>query len=160
MGRERREDERKDFIVSHGRADRAWAEWVAWQLTEAGYTVELAVWDWAAGQNAMTAMSDALHRGDRVVALFSAAYFDRSRYTTEEWSSAMMHLPDAAEGHCAGAVQEMSAGQVTHMLRPLMYKDLFGLPRTRPAGCCSRRSAARPGPARNRPSRAGARLGS
>ena len=27
-----------DFFVSHAGADRAWAEWVAWQLTEAGYT--------------------------------------------------------------------------------------------------------------------------
>ena len=25
-----------DFFVSHAGADRAWAEWVAWQLAEAG----------------------------------------------------------------------------------------------------------------------------
>lgn len=31
-----------DFFVSHAGADWAWAEWVAWQLTDAGYTVELA----------------------------------------------------------------------------------------------------------------------
>ncbi len=74
--------DRVDFFVSHAGADRAWAEWVAWQLTEAGYIVELDVWDWAAGQNFMTAMSDALERCDRVVALFSAAYFDRSRQVT------------------------------------------------------------------------------
>ena len=30
--------DRADFFVSHAGADRAWAEWVAWQLTEAGYT--------------------------------------------------------------------------------------------------------------------------
>ena len=41
--------DRMDFFVSHAGADRAWAEWVAWQLAEAGYTVELDVWDWAAG---------------------------------------------------------------------------------------------------------------
>ena len=52
--------DRADFFVSHAGADRAWAEWVAWQLTEAGYTVELDVWDWAAGRNFVTAMSDAL----------------------------------------------------------------------------------------------------
>ena len=40
---------RKDFFVSHAGSDRAWAEWIAWQLTEAGYTVVLDVWDWAAG---------------------------------------------------------------------------------------------------------------
>jgi hypothetical protein len=28
--------DRTDFFVSHAGGDRAWAEWVAWQLTEAG----------------------------------------------------------------------------------------------------------------------------
>ena len=60
---------------------------------EAGYSVELDVWDWAAGRNFVTAMSDALERYDRVVALFSAEYFDRSRYTAEEWTAAALHVP-------------------------------------------------------------------
>src|SRR6266516_2514355 len=80
--------DRADFFVSHAGSDRAWAEWVAWHLAQAGYSVELDVWDWAAGRNFITAMSDALDRCDRVVALFSAAYFDRSRYTTQEWAAA------------------------------------------------------------------------
>lgn len=63
--------DRVDFFVSHAGADRAWAELVAWQLTDAGYTVELDMWDWAAGQNFMTAISDALGRYDRMLALFS-----------------------------------------------------------------------------------------
>ena len=92
------EGDRKDFFVSHAGADRAWAEWVAWQLTDAGYTVELDVWDWAAGQNFMTAMSDALDRCDRVVALFSAAYFERERYTMDEWTAAALHAPGTGEG--------------------------------------------------------------
>jgi two-component SAPR family response regulator len=75
--------ERSDFVVSHAGADRAWAEW---QLVDAGYTVELDVWDWAVGRNFVTTISDALERCDRVVALLSTAYFDRSRYITEEWS--------------------------------------------------------------------------
>jgi hypothetical protein len=35
--------DRIDFFISHAGADRAWAEWVAWQLDAAGYTVELDV---------------------------------------------------------------------------------------------------------------------
>jgi TIR domain len=85
--------DRSDFFVSHAGADRAWAEWVAWELTEAGYTVELDVWDWAAGQNFVMAMSDALERCDRVVPLFSSAYFDRSRYTTDEWTVGALRTP-------------------------------------------------------------------
>ena len=64
---------------------------MAWQLTEAGYSVELDVWDWAVGRNFVTAISDALDRCERVVALFSAAYFQRARYTTEEWSAAVLY---------------------------------------------------------------------
>ena len=85
--------DRIDFFVSHAGADRAWAEWVAWQLTDAGYSVELDVWDWAAGQNLVTAIGDALERADRVVALFSAAYFERDRYTTAEWSASLIPVP-------------------------------------------------------------------
>ena len=30
-----------DFFVSHAGADRAWAEWVAWQLIQTGYSVDV-----------------------------------------------------------------------------------------------------------------------
>ena len=120
--------DRVDFFVSHAGRDRAWAEWVAWQLTDAGDAVELDVWDWAAGQNFMTAMSDALDRADRVVALFSAAYFDRSRYTTEEWSASVLHLPGADVGRLLPLrVEELPGGQMPTLLRPLLFRDLFGL---------------------------------
>jgi hypothetical protein len=120
--------ERADFFISHAGADRAWAEWVAWQLTEAGYTVELDVWDWAAGQNFITAMSDALDRSDRVVALFSAAYFDRSRYTTEEWSAAALHGLGREEGRLVPLrVEEVPSEDVPAVLRPLLFRDLFGV---------------------------------
>ncbi len=120
--------DRTDFFVSHAGPDRAWAEWVAWQLTEAGYTVELDVWDWAAGQNFVTAMSDALDRCDRVVALFSAAYFDRSRYTTDEWSAASLHVPGTGEGRPVPVrVEDVPAEDMPAVLGPLVYQDLFGV---------------------------------
>ena len=100
-----------DFFVSHAGADRAWAEWVAWQLTDAGYTVELDAWDWAAGRNFVLAMSDALARCDRVLALFSAAYFERPRYTTEEWTAALVHVPGTGQGRLVPVrVENVPAG--------------------------------------------------
>jgi hypothetical protein len=120
--------DRVDFFVSHAGADRAWAEWVAWQLTEAGYTVELDVWDWAAGQNFVTAISDALDRCDRVVALFSAAYFDRDRYTTEEWSASVLHVPGAEQGRLVPVrVEKVPTARMPAVLRPLVYRDVFGM---------------------------------
>ena len=123
----RMEGDRKDFFVSHAGADRAWAEWVAWQLTDAGYTVELDVWDWAAGQNFMTAMSDALDRCDRVVALFSAAYFDRSRYTTRS-GRPQRCTRRYGEGRLVPLrVEDVPTAEMPAVLRPLLFRDLFGV---------------------------------
>ena len=120
--------DRADFFVSHAGADRAWAEWVAWQLTDAGYTVELDAWDWAVGQNFMLAMSDALARCDRVLALFSPAYFERPRYTTEEWTAALVHGPGTGQGRLVPVrVENMPAEDMPAVLRPLIFCDLFGL---------------------------------
>jgi TIR domain/Tetratricopeptide repeat/NB-ARC domain len=120
--------DRTDFFVSHAGADRAWAEWVAWQLTQAGYTVVLDVWDWAAGRNFITAISDALDHCDRVVALFSAAYFDRSRYTTEEWTTALLHAPGTETGRLVPVrVEDVPVADMPAMLRPVLFKDLFGV---------------------------------
>ena len=120
--------DRVDLFISHAGADRAWAEWVAWQLDHAGYAVELDVWDWAAGQNFVMAMSNALERCDRVVALFSAAYFDRSRYTGEEWSASLVHAPVPDRGRLVPVrIEDVPSGQVPAILRTLTYRDLFGL---------------------------------
>ena len=121
-------EDRTDFFVSHAGRDRAWAEWVAWQLTDAGYRVELAAWDWAPGRNFVTAMNDAVERCNRVVALWSAAYFDRSRYTTEEWSAAMVHMPGMTEGRLVPLrIEPVPADKVPAVLRSLVSFDLFGV---------------------------------
>ncbi|WP_448612485.1 toll/interleukin-1 receptor domain-containing protein [Geodermatophilus sp. URMC 60] len=49
-----------DFFVSHAGRDTAWAEWLAWQLQDAGHSVELAVWDWAPGEDFVARMQQAL----------------------------------------------------------------------------------------------------
>jgi TIR domain/Tetratricopeptide repeat/NB-ARC domain len=115
--------ERTDFFISHAGADRAWAEWVAWQLTDAGYTVELDAWDWAAGQNFVIAMSDALVRCERVLALFSAAYFERPRYTTEEWSAALTKRDRIVPVR----VEDVPEEAVPPVLQTLIYADVFGM---------------------------------
>ena len=51
-----------DFFISHAGRDTAWAEWLAWQLQQAGYRVELDVWDWAPGEDFVARMAAALQR--------------------------------------------------------------------------------------------------
>jgi hypothetical protein len=40
-----------DLLVSYTSADRAWAEWVAETLEEAGHSTGLRAWDFRPGEN-------------------------------------------------------------------------------------------------------------
>jgi TIR domain/Tetratricopeptide repeat/NB-ARC domain len=113
---------RVDFFVSHAGRDQAWAEWVAWHLVEAGYTVELGCWDWAAGENFVTKMHEALDAANRVVALFSPAYFEDRRYTTEEWTSALVKTDGG--GHRLVPVY-IEPCAVSGLLGSLIHVELF-----------------------------------
>jgi hypothetical protein len=113
-----------DFFVSHAGRDRAWAEWVAWHLAEAGYTVELDAWDWAAGENFVARMHAAVDAADRVIALLSPAYFEDGRYTADEWSSAL--VKDDHGAHRLVPVQ-VERCALPRLLRPLVRVELFGV---------------------------------
>ncbi len=41
----------KDFFISYNKADRSWAEWIAWQLVEAKYEVAIQAWDFRPASN-------------------------------------------------------------------------------------------------------------
>jgi tetratricopeptide (TPR) repeat protein len=109
-----------DIFVSYAGPDRPWAEWVASQVEAAGLSVELDAWDWAAGSNFVLNMNDALARASRVVALYSKAYFDRSRYTTEEWAAAVA----ARQRLLPLRVEEVEPPPI---LLPLVWVDIFGI---------------------------------
>ena len=114
-----------DLFVSYAGPDRPWAEWAAQQLETAGYSVELDVWDWAAGSNAVLKMNDALARARRVLIMYSTAYFDRSRFTVDEWTGVVAERPNGGEGRLVPVrVQEVKPPPI---LTPLVYRDLFGL---------------------------------
>jgi TIR domain/Tetratricopeptide repeat/NB-ARC domain len=115
---------RRDFFISHAGHDRAWAEWVAWHLSDAGYNVELDCWDWGPGDNFVLKMSKALDSADRVVALLSPEYFEPSRYTADEWSAAL--IKDEAGQHRLLPLR-IAPCDVPHLLRPLVSSDLFGM---------------------------------
>src|SRR3954462_15730495 len=90
-----------DFFSSHAGRDTGWAEWLAWQLHEAGYTVELDVWDWAPGQDFVARMETALKRADRLLAVCTEAYFS-STFGGAELRAAFAG-PAAAGGGSGGS---------------------------------------------------------
>jgi tetratricopeptide (TPR) repeat protein len=71
-------------FVSYAGPDRPWAEWAAAQLEAAGWSAELDVWDWAAGDSIQLRMNQALESADRVLALWSPAYFEPHRFTQDQ----------------------------------------------------------------------------
>ncbi|MEV5730327.1 toll/interleukin-1 receptor domain-containing protein [Streptomyces pharetrae] len=79
-------DEPELIFVHHaGHPDDQWAEWVAWQLEEAGYQVELELWHWRAGDDVVTRMNAALERASALVAVISPHYFEPERNTEFVW---------------------------------------------------------------------------
>jgi TIR domain/NB-ARC domain len=73
-----------DFFVSYTSADRAWAEWIAWQLEAEGYKVVVQAWDFTGGRDWVHEMQQASSTAERVVAVLSAAYL-QSAHGEAEW---------------------------------------------------------------------------
>jgi TIR domain-containing protein/tetratricopeptide repeat protein len=115
--------EQTDFFISHAGRDTAWAEWLAWQLEQAGYRVELAVWDWAPGEDFVTRMQQALQRADRLLAVCTEAYFT-STYGSAELRAAFAGLA-GAEGRILPVLVEPVA--LPPLYAPLIHLDLTGL---------------------------------
>src|SRR5512144_910014 len=103
--------------------DQVWAEWLAWQLIEAGYTVELDVWDWTRGQDFVARMQDALRRVERLLVVWSEAYF-RSPFGGAELRAAFVRQAQAA-GRIVPVLVEPAT--VPDLYASLIYVDLVGL---------------------------------
>ncbi|MEV6024359.1 FxSxx-COOH system tetratricopeptide repeat protein [Streptomyces sp. NPDC052036] len=113
----------QSVFVSYAGPDQAWAEWVAWQLKDAGYEVELDVWDWRTGDNFIDRMNEALERATAVVALFSNNYFSRTRWTKEEWTAVVARR----ERLVPLTIEPLTAADVPDILSAVIRKDLHGL---------------------------------
>ena len=74
----------KDFFVSYNAKDRAWAEWIAWQLEEAGFSVVIQAWDFVG--NWVVRMDAAMRDTTRTIAVLSQDYL-AALYTQTEWAT-------------------------------------------------------------------------
>jgi len=80
-------EELRDFFISYTGADESWAEWIAWELEEAGYATVLQVWDFSAGAHFVTEMHKATKIAQRTIAVLSNAYLESS-FAEAEWQEA------------------------------------------------------------------------
>ncbi|HST49016.1 FxSxx-COOH system tetratricopeptide repeat protein, partial [Jatrophihabitans sp.] len=118
------DSERWDFFVSYTQADRPWAEWVAWQLEEAGNRVLIQAWDFVGGSNWIHNMQEGVTRAERTLAVLSDAYLE-SVYGGAEWQAAWAADP-------TGKQRKLLTVRITDCERPgllggVVGADLFGL---------------------------------
>ncbi|HYO49723.1 MAG TPA: FxSxx-COOH system tetratricopeptide repeat protein [Chloroflexia bacterium] len=86
----------KDFFISYNKADRNWAEWIAWQLEEAGYSVVIQAWDFRPGSNFVLEMDKAAREAERTIAVLSEDYL-KAIFTHPEWSAAFAKDPQGSK---------------------------------------------------------------
>jgi hypothetical protein len=84
----------KDFFISYNRADKQWAEWIAWTLEEAGYSVVVQAWDFRPGGNFVLDMRRATAESQTTIAVLSESYL-KSSYTQPEWAAAFADDPES-----------------------------------------------------------------
>jgi TIR domain len=80
----------ESIFISYTTRDSAWAEWIVWELKEAGHEVIVQSWDFAPGMNFNKQMIEASATAKCTVAVMSSAYLSSS-YATDEWTAALVH---------------------------------------------------------------------
>lgn len=116
-------DRSADFFVSYTSVDRAWAEWIAWQLEAAGYQVVVQAWDFGPGRDWVHEMQQATATAERVVAVLSAAYL-QSGHGEAEWRAFYAKDPSGERGLLLPV--RVSRVEPPGLLRTRIYVDLVG----------------------------------
>jgi TIR domain/Effector-associated domain 9 len=114
----------KDFFVSYNRADKQWAEWIAWTLEEAGKTVVIQAWDFRPGGNFVLDMQRAAVDSKRTIAVLSETYL-KSAFTQPEWAAAFVSDPQSIDRKLLPV--KVKECKPEGLLGLIVYVDLIGL---------------------------------
>lgn len=114
-------DTAKDFFISYNSADKQMAEWIAWQLEEAGYTTVIQAWDFGPGDNFVLAMQKAATEAKKTIAVLSPNYLE-AKYTAPEWAAAFVQDPTGEKRQLIPV--RVKPVELNGLLRPIVYIDL------------------------------------
>ena len=114
----------KDFFVSYNGNDKAWAEWIAFQLEEAGYTTVIQAWDFRPGADFVMEMQQAATGTRRTIAVLSDNYLS-AEYTQPEWGSAFARDPQGKQRTLLPV--RIAKCRPQGLLASRIYVDLVGL---------------------------------
>ena len=111
----------KDFFISYNSADKSWAEWIAWQLEQAGYTTVIQAWDFGSGGNFVLEMQKAASEAKRTIIVLSPDWLS-AKFTWPEFSAAFVQDP-TGEKRLLVPVRVRPC-DLSGLLRPIVYIDL------------------------------------
>jgi hypothetical protein len=115
---------KKDFFISYNKADKAWAEWIAWQLEAAGYTTIIQAWDFKPGTNWVLRMDKAIKQAHRIMPVLSS-FFLEALYTQPEWAAGFALDPTGEKGILIPA--RIGLCDLDGLLAQIVYINLVGL---------------------------------
>ena len=117
-------DAERDFFISYTQADRAWAEWLAWELEAAGHTTMLQAWDIPPGSAFTHVMDQATQRTRYTVLVLSSTYL-RSAMAEAEWRPGFVDDPSGERRRLLPVRVEPC--EPKGLLADRVYIDLVGL---------------------------------
>ncbi len=113
-----------DFFISYNAADRAWAEWIAWQLEASGYSASLQAWDILTGNNFPLEMQRMLNEARHVIPVLSPDYL-QATFPRTEWAAAFAKDPTGEKRLLLPVrVREV---ELSGLFQSITYTDLVGL---------------------------------
>ncbi|MEJ1930716.1 TIR domain-containing protein [Nostoc sp. NIES-2111] len=111
----------KDFFISYTGNDRTWAEWIAWVLEEAGYSVVIQAWDFSPGGNFVLDMQKATG-ANRTIAVLSSLYLQKP-FPQSEWAAAFAQDPTSINRKLIPVRAEEC--NPSGLLGQIVYVDVF-----------------------------------
>jgi hypothetical protein len=113
----------KDFFISYTKADRAWAEWIAWTLEQAEYTCIIQAWDFVPGMDFIQQMRSALDVSRQVIAVLSDNYLS-SEAAGSELNAALVNDPLGIRGGLVPV--RVAPCKLGGLVKGRIYIDLVG----------------------------------
>lgn len=118
------EEKKKDFFVSYNKHDKAWAEWIAWELEAAGYTTIIQAWDFGAANDFVIQMQKAAVESERTLGVLSPDSIT-APFVQKEWAAALAADPVGEKRKLVLArVRDV---KLEGLYQSLIYIDLLGL---------------------------------
>lgn len=115
-----------DLFVTHNAHDRAWAEWIAWQLEDAGFSVITQAWDFVG--NWVIKMDPAMREAQRAVAVIALHYTNsEALFTHSECANAFRLDPNGEKDLLIPITPGYSACALYIALRIHTLSDPTGL---------------------------------